>query len=154
VPRFQIAWVMVAVAIAALDFGAMRALSDWDHSLQRLLWLLLLGALPMMNVLTVGILIRQQRPGTRPFLLGFEAFGALALAFYIALLGLITDSYEPIDSYLALWVEPMEKILGHDRPLVFVPIVCFGCIVMLGWPQVAFALIGGFLSRRLKITPR
>jgi hypothetical protein len=26
VPRFRIAWVMVAVAIAALDFGAIRAL--------------------------------------------------------------------------------------------------------------------------------
>ena len=26
VPRFRIAWVMVAVAIAALDFGAIRAI--------------------------------------------------------------------------------------------------------------------------------
>jgi hypothetical protein len=25
-------------------------------------------------------------------------------------------------------------------------------VVALGWPQVAFALIGGFLSRRFKIT--
>ena len=33
------------------------------------------GALPMANVLAVGLLIAQQRPGSRPFMLGFGAFG-------------------------------------------------------------------------------
>ena len=39
----------------------------------------------MANVLVVGMLVAQRRPGSRPFLLGFEAFGAMALALYIAL---------------------------------------------------------------------
>ena len=82
-PRFRIAWLMVAVAIAALDFAAIGAIlgsGTGDFGI-----FLLLGALPMANVLAVGILIGQRRPGSRPFLLGFEAFGAMALALYIAL---------------------------------------------------------------------
>jgi hypothetical protein len=153
VPRFRIAWVMVAVAIVALDFAATRALFGWGHRL-------LLGALPMANVLAVGILVGQQSPRSRPFLLGFEAFGAMALAFYVALVSFFPDSYEPIGSYLALvesvLVEPIEKFIGRDRPFILVPIAYIVAVIMLGWPQVAFALIGGFLSRRFKTpnTPR
>ncbi len=141
VPRFRIAWIVVAVAIAALDFAAIRALSGWGHRL-------LLGALPMANVLAVGILLGQQSPRSHPFLLGFEAFGAMALAFYVALVGFFPDSYEPIGSYLALLIEPMEKFIGRNRPFILIPIAYFVAVIMLGWPQVAFALIGGFLSRR------
>src|SRR6478736_556628 len=51
--RLRIAWVMVAVAIAALDFGAIRALLARHANVlddPRGLWLLL-GALPMANAL-------------------------------------------------------------------------------------------------------
>jgi hypothetical protein len=136
---------MVAVAIAAFDFGAIRAMfGSWGHSL-------LLGALPMANVLAVGILVGQQRPGSRPFLLGFEVFGAMALAFYIvAYAWFFPESHELVDSYLAPWLELMEKAIGRNPPFAFVPIVWFGTVLMLGWPQVAFALIGGSLSRRAR----
>jgi hypothetical protein len=145
-PRFRIAWVMVAVAIAAFDFGAIRAMfgSPMGHSL-------LLGALPMANVLAVGILVGQQRPGSRPFLLGFEVFGAMALAFYVvAFAWFFPESHKLVGSYLAPWLGLMEEAIGRNRPFAFVPIACFGIVVMLGWPQVAFALIGGSLSRRFK----
>ena len=60
--------------------------------------------------------------------------------------------YGPIVALPRTSVLPIEKIIGQDQPFVFIPIVCFVCVVMLGWPQVAFALIGGFLSLRFKIT--
>jgi hypothetical protein len=63
---------------------------------------LLLGALPMANVLAVGILVGQQRPGSRQFLLGFEAFGAMAMVSYAALVWFVPGSYEWIDAYLGL----------------------------------------------------
>jgi hypothetical protein len=152
-PRFRIAWAMVAVAIAALDFGAIRAVlgSQGGRLGSETGILLLLGALPMANILAVGILIGQRRPGSRPFLLGFEAFGAMALALYIALAngGLHGDLLMP---YLGPLIDLMEKIIGRDRPFVFIPILCFGIAVMLGWPQVAFALIGGSLSHRFRVT--
>ena len=51
-----------------------------------------------------------------------------------------------------LVIVPMDKIITPDRPLVYVPIACFVVVLMLAWPQVAFALLGGFLSRRYKVT--
>jgi hypothetical protein len=145
---------MVAVAIAALDFWAIRAMfgsmtGEW----------LMLGALPMANVLAFGVLVSQRRPGSRPFLLGFEAFGAMALALYVAWTIYFIEHAGPNNSYLILLysylaplVEPIENNIGRGRPFVFYPILCSVLVAMLGWPQVAFALIGGFLSRRFKIT--
>jgi hypothetical protein len=69
---------MVLVAIAALNFGAIRALW-YDLATGRnsnRLEVLGLGALPMANVLAVGLWINLGRRGSRPFLLGFEVFGA------------------------------------------------------------------------------
>jgi hypothetical protein len=148
-PRFRIAWIMVAVAIAALDFAAIRASLDIREAV-----LFVLGALPMANVLAVGILIARQRPGSRPFLLGFEAFGAMALALFItaAVASLPFDEYMVIAYYLAPVLRLIQKSIRQDQPLVFVPIVLFAYVVMLGWPQVVFALIGGLLSRRFKVT--
>ena len=96
VPRFRIAWVMVAVAIAAFDFAAIRALVDSPSPAGDEL---LFGALPMANVLVAGLLIGRQRPHSRPFFVGFELFGAIALASYIALALLLlqfrADRYVP-----------------------------------------------------------
>jgi hypothetical protein len=75
----------------------------------------------------------------------------MALAFYVAAYAwFFPESQELVGSYLAPWLELMEKAVGRNRPFALVPIVCFGIVVMLGWPQVAFALIGGSLSRRFK----
>ena len=81
---------------------------------------MLLGALPMANVLAVGILIGQRRPGSRPFLLGFEAFGAMALALFVALASFACPR-EVVIPYLAPLLAPMEKIIGPDRPFVLHP---------------------------------
>ena len=82
VPRFRIASIMVVVAIVALDLVAIRALLGFRSLMGELL---ILGALPMANVLAVGLLIGQRRPGNRPFLLGFVPFGAMSLALYVAM---------------------------------------------------------------------
>jgi hypothetical protein len=147
--RFRIAWLMVAVAVAALDFGAIRAMLNFREGIS-----LILGALPMMNVLVICMLIGRRRPENRPFLFGFEAFGVLALAIYVALWSFLPD--EALRPYIELFIVPLERLIGRGRPLVFIPITCFVGVVILGWPQVAFALIGGSLSRRFKIsfTPR
>ena len=112
----------------------------------------------MATILAVGILIAQQRPGSRPFLLGFEAFGAMALALFVAvaLASLFTDNHGLINSSLISYLAPVdqsiEERVGQDRPFVRIPIFFFAYVVMLGWPQLVFALIGGSLSRRFRIT--
>ena len=51
-------------------------------------------------------------------------------------------------------LDPIEAVIGRPPVLVILLVV----VVMTGWPQVAFALIGGFISRWSKtsrrITPR
>jgi hypothetical protein len=138
-PRFRIAWVMVAVAIAALDFGAIRAVLSYPE-----VGLVGLGALPMANVLVIGNLFGQHRPGSRPFLLGFEAFGVMALILFFGLA--ICFPREVVMPYLEPFLSRIATITGQGRPFVLIPIECFVAVVLLGWPQLAFALLGGFLS--------
>jgi hypothetical protein len=147
--RFRIAWVIVAVSIAALDCGAIRAGPESDSGA---VVLLLLGALPMANVLVVGFLIGQRRPMSRPFLLGFETFGAVASFLYAAFVCLSPDPERPLGWYLGATVEPMRRLVERNYPPFDHPIALICIAAMLGWPQLAFAVIGGFLSRRFKTT--
>ncbi len=48
--------------------------------------------------------------------------------------------------------EEFKTPIGLDRPYVRIPLECSVVVGMLTVPQVAFAVIGGFLSRRFKIT--
>jgi hypothetical protein len=146
-PRFRIAWVMVAVAISALDFWAIRAVLEFPTPKGQSL---ILGALPMANALAVAILIGLWRPASRPFLLGFQAFGAIALALYVA--GAILFYDEFVMSYLVLFLRPIVTVIGQRPPVVLIPIYFSCAIIMFGLPQLAFALLGGFLSRKFKIT--
>jgi hypothetical protein len=81
-PRFRIAWLMLFVAVVALNFGAIRALSELEPPKGGLL---VFGAVPMTNILAAGILIGHRRPASRPCDVGFEAFGAMALYLCVAL---------------------------------------------------------------------
>jgi hypothetical protein len=139
---------VVAVAIAAVDFGAIRELLA--PGMRPGGDLLLAGGLPMANVLVVGLLIAHQRRRSRPFLLGFEVFGATALAVYIALASGFRE--EAVIPYLNPFINPLENILKGHAPIVFIPIMISVAVVVLSLPQVVFALIGGLLSRRFKIT--
>ena len=143
-PRFRIAWAMVAVAIAALDFGAIRMASDRIIASSELLGL---GALPMANVLAVGLLIGQRRRGSRPFLLGFESFGAMALALYLVLAAFAP--HRVID-YLELLLDPIRRTIGLDRTVALIATIYPVGVVILGLPQLAFALIGGLLTHYLR----
>jgi hypothetical protein len=137
---------MVAVAIAAINFGAVRELLD-PRAVEAAAFLLI-GALPMANVLIVGLLIARQRPRSRPFLLGFEVFGVLSLSVYV-ILSFIFGQSGPIVWYLELMFNPLIAVFGAYPPPAMEMSVC---IPMLVGPQLVFALIGGFLSRRYKIT--
>jgi hypothetical protein len=149
-PRIRIAWIMVAVAIAAIDFAAMRAALRPEASLVAVL--LLFGALPVANVLVVGMLIARKRPGSRPFLFGFEVFGALALALYIVAATFSGNGRGPLNRYLFLVLGPLIPFIQPNGPFVRDAIELFVGTPMLVGPQLVFALTGGFLSRRFKIS--
>jgi hypothetical protein len=82
VPRFRIAWVMMFVAIFAIDVAAARAVFD-DRTPTSYLFALV--TMPMANILAFGLLMRPRHCGCCPFLSGFLAFGAMALAAFFIL---------------------------------------------------------------------
>jgi hypothetical protein len=154
VPRFRITWLMVFVAIAALNFGAIRfwyQLRLDRNTVNNWVEVLTYGTLPMANLLAVGIMIGLRRPETRPFLWGFEAFGATALAFFVPLAYLYTE--EMVQPYF-LWVlrlRSLQRTVNHFSPVVRVPIFYSIATLLVGLPQLAFAIIGGLLSRKISL---
>jgi hypothetical protein len=127
VPSFQTNTLMIVIAIVAINFAVFRAwyFARSDYWITResfvRLELLVKGAVPMANVLVVGFLIGLRRHRSSPFLRGFLVFGAVALVLYV----------------LALFLDAGPSIYD-DTVTVF----------LLGWPQLAFALIGASLSRK------
>src|SRR5262245_59849854 len=101
---------MVIVAIIAIDFGAVRAF--FTQSLHHVVSMLILGALPMGNVLVVIYLISGQRRSYSPFLTGVKAAGAVALMVYIAS---ICWSSEAVERLTGPLVQPLVDDLRR-RP--------------------------------------
>jgi hypothetical protein len=140
---------MVAVVIAAINFGALRAMMDerGDETV-----LPRLGMLPMVTILAVGLLIGWRHPGSRAFLLGFETFGASAMVLYVVMA--ISTGDEILEPYLDLLMETLMETVGRNWPSAYLPTAFSLAAVMRALPQVAFARIGGFLSLTFMITVR
>jgi hypothetical protein len=146
-PRFRIAWVMVFVAVAAINFAAVRL--ELAHYTE-LGEMLVLGAMPMASVLAVGLLFGLGRPDRRPFVFGFTLFGAMALVFSVILTVFFREA--TVVACVTLFLEPLWRIIGPDRSVVWIPVAYSIGVGVLTLPQVAFALLGGFLSRRFTVT--
>ena len=143
---------MGVVAITALDIAVIPAIgrsqegslfSDTDR-------MLLLGALPMANVLAMGLLAGMHRLGSRSFLLGFEAFGVISLAFYICMATLYAEPV--LRNYIAPPVDHIVGTIGPGRPVRSFLAVYSAAIAMLVLPQLVVALFGGLLARPLNLT--
>ncbi len=116
-PRIRIAWVMVFVVVAALNFWFFR-ICYYDlganlGSVVNMFDVLYIGSMPMANILLLGILISLQRRGIRPFLMGFEVFGAVALAVYITLCSFYC--HELVRPYLFRFQVPVFNAIGRSR---------------------------------------
>jgi hypothetical protein len=145
--RFRIAWVMVFVALAALDFTAIRAVFDHRGPTS---YLLGLGAMPLTNILVIGLLVGHWRRRGRRFLMGFEVFGMMALGAYAILASLFAK--ELVIPYIRLLHTPfiinVENSIRMSHESYFL-IYYLILAVLLGLPLLAFGLIGGFFCRGL-----
>jgi hypothetical protein len=142
-PRFRIASIMLIVAVAALNLGVLQARILRNHPL-------LLGVLPMANALAVGLVTARPCRGSRPLLVGFLAFGAIAVAAYAAVVTWFDDQIK------TLCIQPVLRYLvrtiGLGQPLTLLPAQDVAVVVMLVLPQFVFALMGGLVSRRYRIS--
>jgi hypothetical protein len=138
---------MIGVAIAALNFSAIRAFYEFAQPTADFL---LFGGLPMANVLAIGIMIGKLRARSRPFLLGFEIFGAIALLTYV-LLSTLSDGGE-LDFYLEPLIGSLIRTMLAKPRFIAIPVIVSVGAVVLTLPQLAFALLGGFLSSRFRMS--
>jgi hypothetical protein len=146
-PRLRIVWVMILVAFAALEFAAIRAVIDLGGPTN---YLLGLGAMPMANILVAGSLVGRRCLGGRAFLVGFEVFGAIALASYVV--SATAFAREWVIPYISLMHTPLMAHIDSSisMPLPFYAVVYYLVLaVLLGLPLLGCALIGGFLCRGL-----
>ncbi len=113
IPRFSISGLMAVVVLVALNFAAVRAILIVPMFRIMLGELLLCGALPMANVLAVGLIpFFRSRPGpgeARPTRVGFVTFGAAALLLYLVLAFRATG---PVHEGIGGWIRGMNLSPG------------------------------------------
>jgi hypothetical protein len=140
---------MVLVAIVGFNCWAIRMII-WDYG-GALADRVGIGALPMANILIVVPLVGYPYRESRRFLWGFEVFGATAVTLYVALTILYPAGVPFLAPYLRLAVDPLIGAWEppwSSRPPWIKPRKLIGYILVSVWvslPQVAFAVIGGFL---------
>jgi hypothetical protein len=144
-PRFRIAWLMVAVALIGFHLAVICADTPLFglHGLE-------VGLLPGLTVLTITIFsMSGMRGRSRPFAWGFAGTLAFAMCAYIICCLTIPDL---VRRPIAYYVNEIEPSL-YDADLTVIYRLSWEIIgVIVGLPQLAFALIGGFLSRSVWTT--
>jgi hypothetical protein len=139
VPRFRIAWLMVVVAFVALDLGAIRGLFGVRDTFAELV---LVGVLPMANILAAVAILGAVRRGFPPFLVGFEVFGAAAMLACLAWAWLSPDALTVYLVGILLLVVRLFRTESFGVGLVNYTIAG----VLLSLPEVVLALLGGWLT--------
>lgn len=137
--RFSISNLMILVLVVAFDFAVAR-MCLLDQSFGRpLSELMVCGALPMANILALGLFAclkpRQGVRGGRRALVGFEVCGGLAWLIFLAVAWFATD--------------PVYQGVGKVFEATHVPpgpIKALGASSLILLPQVAFALLGGWVN--------
>ena len=139
--RFSISSLMAVVLVVALDCMAINMLIVRLLLRPNLSELIVFGALPMANILAVGLLRlwadRKGRGQTRPFLVGFEVCGWVTLFVFVTCAVLATDSLHDGVGYLLR----SAKLTPGDRFFL----ICAVAILLV--PQFALASVGGWLIR-------
>jgi len=122
--------------------------SDFES---RFLFLLSVLVIPMANILAVGLLHAFLRPRSWLFLRGFEVFGLIAL---VCFAGLAMRAEGLVQLYLVPPMALYQAMIGPPPPLrqdwpSYQFVVGFSFLSLWAtWPQLAFAVMGGFLFRR------
>jgi hypothetical protein len=155
--RVRIADCMFLVGLIAVDSAAVRSLfalaaGSYNGTFWPAAWSMIIGALPMSNVLAVALLLAYRRPGSRSFLLGFLAAGAAALALFLVLTVCCYQS--AIAPCLNVVYGVMRRVVDPGWPVVVLfPITFLIDFVSFILPQLVVALVGGFIFHKCRAIP-
>jgi hypothetical protein len=145
---------MAIVALAAADCLALR----WFYVRgSRFNWLIL-GLLPVIDLLSVGVLLGGRdliaRRRCSSFLVGFQAFGWAVAAAY-TLVCVSPSAFA--ESYFGIVLSPVDLLIGRlggvydDSPIGWRVFADACTSAALSAPLLAGALVGGRLARRFEI---
>jgi hypothetical protein len=138
--RYSIAEMMAAVALVALVAFERRVIQNPLSGRTVTEAMLLLGGLPMANILAAGLLIllrdRWRRRVYLPWLVGFEVVGWTALCLYASI------AYHHPDALRETVVHALSPLVPPGDQAFIVAVMA-----TLGLPQLAVALLGGWLNR-------
>jgi hypothetical protein len=144
-PRSRIAAMIVMYGIGLMECAWLA--SDPTYWTTHMEWpvLLKVGALPMASLLSLGLMIQLfSGPGCclgTYYLTGFELFGLPALFVFVACARLFSEAmYQAGFNVLKPYFHPGE------------PAFCWSFIGLLLLPQLAIAMLGGWLACRYQIT--
>jgi hypothetical protein len=153
-PRITIGWMMAIIVIAAIDLAAIRGIDGTSTLIGALI---VLGSMPMASILVLGIpsLVRgfSGRGKIHPFLTGFEAVGWTVLLVYTGGAVLLPVS---VAGLVELVVGALLIFLGFDilsvqtRVPAWELFLLILCLLILLLPQLALALVGGWVNRLFK----
>jgi hypothetical protein len=144
-PRITIAWMMAIIVVAAIDLAAIRALYLTKSVIGALI---VFGSMPMASILVLGVPSVVKGPSGRgkihPFLIGFESVGWTVLLVY-------TGSAILYPEFVGELVQRLLESFGLPLVSGTNPLVLF-CVVLIPLlPQLALALVGGWLNQLFKI---
>lgn len=136
---------MALVLLVALDIWVGKALRGVPLFVPDLSDLIIFGALPMASVLSIGLypILRSRHEHERepPGLVGFEVGGLAAL-----LLFLVCSLTMPHSLH-----DGVGLVLRAIVPVPPGPVFLTAAVILLLLPQLALALLGGWLYRRYDI---
>ena len=91
-----------------------------------------------------------------PFLLGFEAFGWLAVFVFVACSSIIPlKMIEFEGEHIGTWTRPvLEPLLENAPPWVGLVVELGGAMVIFSLPELLLALAGGIICSKLGLTLR
>jgi hypothetical protein len=147
--RFSIAEMMVVVLIVAMDLSAVRLLGPFSGPwMSQLLELIIVGVLPMANLLAVWLLYgfhqRTAHGKMPPSVLRFEVWGWTALVAWTGCFALFT---EPIHSAADRVAKSLISPHSFLTKLAFLAFL----VALLLLPPLAVALVGSRLPARYRI---
>ena len=163
-PSFSIFTLMFIVAMVAIDFGLLRLMDMASADAQFVVPSQAVGSVFLMvNILALGLLrVIAVRGKNRPFLVGFELAGSLAVLansgcyFWIPdqMQGMLHKYFEYCVTWWPEWllefvfrpnIAERAVMVRYTIMLVLIPIL-FAPFMLI---QISVALAGGFLGRML-----
>ncbi len=157
--RFSIARLMVIVVAIAIDLAVIRAFDVSNpNSLPSLFFIS--GVMPMATTLFVIAIVSARRilrgDWLAPFVVGYEAFGWLAVFAFVTLYSIAPSAIlDFVSNQIGFRTRPSLAPLLDGKPEWVGMLVEFGAVtVIFSLPQLTIALFGGWLFRKLGLTLR